>query len=735
MDIDQIYHSCFHKEIKEIKKIKKTPDDKIKELKLDVDRLGIHSASEKSFVISSTCTSGNNTKQIILIPQNKVLSNNYINVVLEIKNMLNDDKNEPISQNLIEKKFDELFINASIDSETDNILSTLQNQEDRDEINEKHCNELIQHFITSPEQNKGLLSDTNLYKYLIKINNHEIVDNFYRVCKKLNYDVKQIIPCNKVQYGFFYLVENNIPLLKVYIENDFCSEFKTPFSENLLQFSIRTNNKEMFDYLIHLDPAPFDYSETTLWRDTPLHCAAASKNPDFMRILLKDIRFAGQEHSKNLFGLTPIDLATHEENKEIITLLEPISKLNVIKNKPKYINQVLLEEKFLCYLKIENRPKIKNILTEGGLCNGLSFLHLYYSAQDKENYFYNILEELCSWDGKEDSLEKQPEHLPEYKDRRELFEQFLNDVSLFQYSSKITHKLKQGIIQNSREEQYDLIKNKYSKIINVSSQNALNCDLVDLNYLTQILSLLCLKPTTSLLIHGRKHSISVHINEDGSYSYYDPNLNFRPIKFNSAKELAECIQKIKYRYIGERADLMQINISCINFNRTLDSNESKVIHKLPIEEIVSFCNNAETKINLLHAAAILNSEELFDKCQPSERRNQVMTADPIGKTPIDWALQMKYYAIAAKLIKELPLADYDTKRTYEIISRSKCNPNIVKILCDATPKKIFLKAMMKTMSLWNINDEVLTYIAQKYPDTSIDGKVTKQSIKKIIEKL
>lgn len=749
MEVDRTYQDCFYNKIKEIKKEKKGVDDRIKEIKLNIldDEGGYY--RDKSFTISFTYTNGEILKGTIFVPQNKLLNNNCTNVLLRIKELLNSVEDEKISPDLFENAYEELFVNARIDKETDKIISNIYNIFYKTDGN---CYiDLIKHFITSPEDNKDLLSNTNLYKYLMKINDHKIIDNFYKTCKKLNYDVKQIAPLSKIQRDFFDLVKNNIPLLKVYIENDLCSEFKTPFNENFLQFSIRTNNWEMFDYLIHLDPAPFDYSEATLWGDTPLHTAAGSTNPDFIKILLKDKRFTGQEQIKNLYGLTPIDFATcglspislraHEENKEIISLLEPLYKSHVIRNKPKRIDQVTLQEKFSSYLKVEKRPNIEQILSSGGMCNGLSFLHLFYATQGKEDFFYNILEDLCSWDGKEESLNDKPQQLPEYASRRELFEQFLNDISVFQCSSGIINELKNQpksefyfMNQNSRKQQYDLVKNKESNITDVSYTNSLYYDYVDLAYLTQILQLLCLEPNSSLLIHGSAHAISVQINKDGSYSYYDPNLNFRPIKLNSAKELAECIQKIKYRYIGNISTKMNINVSHIKFNKKTDNKESKEIKKLPIEEIVSFCNSEGAQINLLHAAAILNSEELFDRCNPSDHPDMLITPDPARKTPIDWALRMQHYSMAVKLIKELPLTDLDAEKIYEIISSSNVNYDVITLLCDIAPKKEFLEATMKALSYQRIPDETLTYIGKKYPDIAIDGKITGQSIKKALKK-
>ncbi|HRE31183.1 MAG TPA: hypothetical protein PLD88_04335, partial [Candidatus Berkiella sp.] len=95
---------------------------------------------------------------------------------------------------------------------------------------------------------------------------------------------------------------------------------------------------------------------------------------------------------------------------------------------------------------------------------GWAFLFLIYASCDREDEFYDILDVIEAWDETEDTLQevRLPASLSEkYKSREDVFEQILNELILFQFSTKASCSLQLiGWSQVQRVLQYNMMKDE-----------------------------------------------------------------------------------------------------------------------------------------------------------------------------------------------------------------------------------------------------------------------------------
>ena len=232
-------------------------------------------------------------------------------------------------------------------------------------------------------------------------------------------------------------------------------------AQNMIKFTslldaCENSNEELVQLLLEHGA---DTTLKTIDGDTALHIAAR-ENAKIFAMLLQNFESTKLKYNINIYGESPLDIAIQYKNDEVIKLLSPgdLEKIKTSKeygNKPVRIDQHEIIENFSYYLRNDYRD---TSYFSRGYCNGLIYLFLLYSAMRKEAYFYDTLRLLASWDKNIESLKKPfPDDLPQakfYKNLGELFEQWINDSTVFQALSV------EGIFnipQNQRKRQHQLI--------------------------------------------------------------------------------------------------------------------------------------------------------------------------------------------------------------------------------------------------------------------------------------
>lgn len=194
------------------------------------------------------------------------------------------------------------------------------------------------------------------------------------------------------------------------------------------------------------------------------------------------------------------------------------------------IDQSTIKRKISYFLQSQYRdPNFFSLL---GHCNGFAYLYEYYCAKQMEDYYFNTLSLIASWDGTEDALnrpfinEPQTEH--GYANLKAVLEQWINDIIWFQ-AGKETHPILQ-LTQWQRTEQGQLIGMgaEYEDI--TLYQSAI---LMNESELQEMAPYLWRMPEGwrfefhlqwGNIMSMRKHATSAHRDKNGLIAYYDSNL-------------------------------------------------------------------------------------------------------------------------------------------------------------------------------------------------------------------
>lgn len=214
------------------------------------------------------------------------------------------------------------------------------------------------------------------------------------------------------------------------------------------------------------------------------------------------------------------------------------------------------------FLKQNNRDL--SVLPLRGHCNGFSMLAQYYFAQDKEDEFFTVMELFASWDGKPESLVSEAavaavkDLSGNYANLHELFDQWINDVVLFQ--NKFV-----GGGQKNRLEQFNLVGKgdiSLEYLLPPRKHNKMTEE-----QLAEMLRVWSRSPRTILEFGGGKHATSAHVLENGSIAYYDPNFSFKALVFKSPEELAKVIKATKFRVHKLPTDPMEMNLIAYRYHK------------------------------------------------------------------------------------------------------------------------------------------------------------------------
>lgn len=267
-----------------------------------------------------------------------------------------------------------------------------------------------------------------------------------------------------------------------------------------------------------------------------LHLAVQSDSDEIKNIinqlnLPKELTF-----QKDIFGFTPEDYNSKHEDDQAINQ-------DIINNKLSYY----------CLLKYLELHEDFNL----GLCNGYSRLFQLYNPE----YFYNTLQLLSGWDGKEESLLKPlASDIPQaryYRNLDELFRGWLNDLLSF-----VGYKLKDRIGINLH--QHDRIREQE---ILTDDKNLLPVNLYETEQryflrhkgmyenlteeqVREILFYYLKMPSqVRLELKGYAHATAAR-KQGNNILYYDSNLPKKIRPLSSLEELVQLILDTKYKTVG-----------------------------------------------------------------------------------------------------------------------------------------------------------------------------------------
>lgn len=219
------------------------------------------------------------------------------------------------------------------------------------------------------------------------------------------------------------------------------------------------------------------------------------------------------------------------------------------------ISQTHLYHQFDAYLthigNIEGKPR-ENNLSVGGDCVGWSFLFGYYNNINKSQEFTDIQTYISSWDKNIASLYTSNGLSEPLKNKYgtgiKLFEQTLNDVVWFsQIKSKTVANNK--LSQNDRIEQFDYAGDHQYKLNNIFSflkNSHTNITLQELPDMLKIAqqwenSWLDLGIYSKVNNVEIGHALSIYINPNGAFTYFDSNASDKPLETHSPETISQKI--------------------------------------------------------------------------------------------------------------------------------------------------------------------------------------------------
>lgn len=216
------------------------------------------------------------------------------------------------------------------------------------------------------------------------------------------------------------------------------------------------------------------------------------------------------------------------------------------------ISQGTIHNQLSSYLSkmswLEGSQRAVNI-NSGGDCNGWAFLFAYYNSINKSAEFKDIRTYLSNWDGKFSSLtsDNLPASLKEkYSNGKQVFEQTINDLTWF--SQIKTQKVSNyEILQQDRLKQYNIAtddKHEIKKVFDFLIYEQTNIHVQELPDMLRIahqwnnawLDVNVYSPAGG-------HALSVYLNENGSYTYYDCNEPAGEFTSFKPEEISEKIMK------------------------------------------------------------------------------------------------------------------------------------------------------------------------------------------------
>ncbi len=228
------------------------------------------------------------------------------------------------------------------------------------------------------------------------------------------------------------------------------------------------------------------------------------------------------------------------------------------------ISQANIHYKFNSYLSQigmkEGKPR-EVYLNEKGDCNGWSFLFSYYNGIKKGQEFKDILNYIARWDNHIHSLNSNygmsATLKNKYANGKQLFEQTINDVAWFSHLN--TKSFDNGkLAQDHRAEQWQFVEDNKNDLHKVFA--FVSTDMINRSVLPDMLRIASSWKNAwlDLGVYSKLggHAISVYINSEGTYTFYDCNNAQGPFESYSSKTISQRI----YNALGHDSELRDFSL-------------------------------------------------------------------------------------------------------------------------------------------------------------------------------
>lgn len=472
-----------------------------------------------------------------------------------------------------------------------------------------------------------------------------------------------------------------------------------------------------------------------------LHYCALCKSSDIIDIIMNLPGIKEIANQKNIYDETPQEIAEQNKNNDYIQKFKSItesfelSKSSETGVKKIKINQGSLIRVWQYYLNHEYRDK--TFLSWKGVCNGLAYLHEYYSSKNMDEYFFDTLELMCMWDGSDDGLVKPFDDIEQkkfYANLGQVFEQWISNIIYLQHSE----------IENLSLHTYQMSRNQHMKMLDISGENqhvdifrshSNNATEKSILQIQEIMGYLMRMPAgVRFEIAGGMHQTSGHKLSETSFSFYDPNHLYKTTNLKSIDALVTRILDHQFVIDGGAANdgqRYQFVVSVFLFSGELNQIGFDDYHVFSREEMPKskkeareFQSSSPNALTHLHVAvmthSLLDVDALLrdDFCDLEETDSNGRTAftsallngftsaaDLIGKAVRRLEVSMKLIEFAESRlpfqVMRLAHEDVDFYKAYDINGLKK---TCLQAIISFAPQSLFL--MLAKIKDINAKDEL-----------------------------
>ncbi len=290
-------------------------------------------------------------------------------------------------------------------------------------------------------------------------------------------------------------------------------------------------------------------------------------------------------------------------------------------------------EKFLNLqtVKADDNP----FFDKGGLCEGLSCLHDWYAAQGRLDYYFMTIALLNIWDGTAEQLNKPlPAILPQalfYRTLGELFQQWTNDILLFQGNNIDTLLLKPEIksfyseskgfqLQGAQTNYFSLVKPKEAvntQLVCIENQTNLNIRVnLTQEQFDECLSYFIKIPHVYIQVGKNNHLTSIRpLMDQEQFDHFNSNRRFISRHLESMDVLKESIKNDHPK--KENSEEYQ-GLLVYRYDGPMHKKpwaENHIFETLPetTEEAELFQKNSTNRFTHLHVAVMVQDTETVKK--------------------------------------------------------------------------------------------------------------------------
>jgi hypothetical protein len=309
-----------------------------------------------------------------------------------------------------------------------------------------------------------------------------------------------------------------------------------------LMAAVSKNNLEAVELLLKLGA---DVSLKTTTGDNVFYFTLRHGNQDIIIALLKHDLLQTEVNAPDIYGHTPLERSYQFKdvaNQEIRRLSE-LSGIDSSDITKQSIAQYNVDNNMRYYLISQYRSL--DYFNEAGHCNGWTHLFLYYASQGRADYFEDTLRLMASWDGTDKALDKPFINIPQteyYNNLRQLFEQWINDVTVFQHAfnqsesgiSKLTKHT-----QDDRLYQHQILQSAYIPKP-ISTVLTMNTSPLQFQELMTIYSQRMAKGIV-FEVGGEAHHTGGLLNARQQFDYYDSNYHARIPSLGSEEALTRLV--------------------------------------------------------------------------------------------------------------------------------------------------------------------------------------------------